>query len=276
MVEFPHENFILFLFQQGKSRLEVSQVLIENELAIPPSDFLDKLASNVVSSNTELLDINKDIEDMPVNTRKGIDELTLKAIGLLDHKDRELLDVLCILNNTNLYELSKDCQNFGISGEPKVIERYLYLFWNSEVLNSRKYWRRFINCLENKDLQNTYKLANSGDRGYVIWKMGKSKNFEFNKDIISNSIELCYRKLMECRISTINEVDNSKVAANWGMQLNSFISKLHEVESESQYESFLEALKKNVSLKTLPLTHPTLEEITNGKELADENKVTNQ
>jgi len=46
---YPHEEYICLLFRQGKSRLEVSQILSENELAIPPVSTLETI--NIESNN---------------------------------------------------------------------------------------------------------------------------------------------------------------------------------------------------------------------------------
>lgn len=292
-VQLPHEIYISLLFLEGYSVDAINEKLELNDLALPSDTYLKEIQSLVnpkpprkqdevpeeltnkmehlspAEGNTEFIEKLKYIQS------KTSDEV----LNLLRHPDRELIDVVCILNRRDPSKIKSELEQNDIYVSLNVIKMYVTLFWQPSAIDSRHRWRIFLRGLvdesehENTGYEsnkNLYKLARIGDEDLVFWKLQRPKNTRNKKQDLEQVREMLTFKILETKYMS-NNINNSKLIANLSSQLVDITKQLHDMETESDFENIVEYLKNNVELENPPEKElKSLEEVTKeNSEMAD-------
>ena len=266
-VELPHELFIRMQFALGKTVDEVEDILDDHGLAVPTTKFLSNLGDEYRVVPTENLSKFEEGEDEPPSP-KIISKIEHEAIELLDHDERELIDALCIIYVKTPKNIQKTLKNFGVELALKTVKKYQELFWHPSAVCSRRKWRQYLAGLDDKDTKRLLMMAKKDDRELLFWILGKNTGNINKKEMLERAVELASMKLLETRYMS-NDFNGSKIAINWGNQLVIYMRELAELETQDQYNQFMEILQDGVALQTDTKEHPAFSEIIPEEEMED-------
>lgn len=254
LANLPHELFIRFLATIRSTAEELELFLENNGLAIPSLGYLD----NILNTNKEYIEL---LTSLPVKD---------KAIEILQHKDREFIDVICVLYRDRPEKIVKELESYDIMLEKEVIETYQQLFWNAHAISSRSKWKTFLNGLsdeggageyESISYKNLLKLAKLNDQELLFWKLQRPKTFKNKKDILEDAVVLYWTKLQETKYLPNNE-SSSKMMANYGNLLVNSIKQISELDAQTQYEDVKKMLEEGfVEIKSEKVEHKSLAEV---------------
>lgn len=249
--ELPHELFIRYLIDQGKTNKELTEILVQNDLARPTDTFIDNLRAK-----TDSIQFNLTPEHLA-----GI-------LQILNHSEREFVDVLCILYKRNLDKIVKELITYDIDIPTDHITMYKDLLWHYSAIESRTKWKRYLQYLPDEKgadrigitgYKNLVRLARIGDDDLLFFKLRKRRKNKNRKEMLENALENAQMRLHETAYMD-NTLDTSKIAANWGTLVVNITKQIQDLDS--QYDDIHEALKEGLAkLKTRQTEYKTLPEV---------------
>jgi len=283
-VQLPHEIYISLLFLNGWNSESISEHLEEFGLADPSTSYLRNLESAINPSPSTSMedrelneDLSKTVDDQTISILKTIKKKVPKeSFDLLDHPDREFLDVLCILYRRDLEKIKSELESQEIFLSLKVLEGYVTLFWQPLAIDSRHKWKKFLKSVDEdsddgeESPRNLYKLARWGEEDLVFWKLQKPRKTRDKKKDLEYVRELITMKILETKRMK-NDSNNAKLIYHLSSQLVDITKQLHEMETESDFENIVEYFKNNIELENEEEEAPkSLEEVSKeNKQLAE-------
>lgn len=233
--ELPHELYIYALATKKLSLTAIDDRLRYYGLVSPKSDYLKYIQENNPST-------------------LFTDEQVKEAEALLEHPERELLDVLCVLYRGDCRKVYDDSVGYSLGLTEAQVKTYIFLFWHPLVLNNRVKWQEFMRGLNEESYRDlvsraSYKsllrLARMGEQEILFWKLGRPKKFKQKRDILEDSVQDLYMRMKETNLME-NTESTSRIVSNYGTVLASFVRELTNLESQVVYDDVLKLLQEGV------------------------------
>lgn len=218
--------------------------LKKNQLLIPQIDYqaIKKYLSQVVTSKYFLDDTiilepkvldDLQVADMTAHLFKSIhiDRAPIGVEGALrilsDPQMRRLLTCLALASITSEeMELILNNKFAGHSYTSEDIESYLHYFFNLSAFTYLDK-RAYVELVGDPNLKQFYKLALTGDKDYLIWKLGAAPDKPYNEILKEMMLDSFY-------LFKENQKHRPEVASRWGQLAVKISDKLDKLEKETK------------------------------------------
>lgn len=237
----PHLKFIETLVCGKLPPLLISKQLKEANLPIPEPNIIAKIAENVKSTNldyfanfssppetTWLKDLG--VEKMYghiFNVRFPAGTVGIKgAFNIInDPPMYRLITSLALakINDSDIDLIVNGKFNTDYSFED--VTEFLYYFFNVKdwsIIEKKD----FAVQVTNEDLRKYYKMALTGDKDFLLWKLGASPDLSFDNMLKDMAVDSYYMFKDKARF-------DSDAAQKWGALAVKITEKLEKVEKES-------------------------------------------